>query len=228
MFRFGFTAVAALQLISCAPCAVGGELPSTNAAFVQLAKLEIDFAHARKTPGLQERPSPDREVAHYGRILLRHPNDDDAFFRRGIANLYSGALPQALSDMARAAELDPAYPYYALWLDILSRRNHRPSQLAHTLSKVDMSKWPAPVIHLFLGEQSSTGVLAAARNSDDKDKEGRLCEANFYIGELALGQGANEEATRRFRRAVTHCPRGVEFIERAAAQAELRALGVNS
>ena len=189
------------------------------------AKLEIDFAHAHKTPGLQQQPVPDREVAHFTRIISRHPQDDDAYFRRGIANLYSGAPSRALADVTHAAELDPSYPYYALWADILSKRNHRQSGLAQAISRIDMAKWPAPIVRLFLGEGGSAAVLAAARDPDVETQASRLCEANFYIGEVALEHGAHEVAARRFRLAATNCPHGVDFVEGPAAEAELRALG---
>jgi lipoprotein NlpI len=66
-------------------------------------------------------------------------------------------------------------------------------------------------------------VLAAADDPDPKTKQGQLCEANFYIGELALQQGAKEEAARLFRISATDCPR--EFVEGHSASAELEALG---
>jgi hypothetical protein len=73
---------------------------------IEIARLEIDIAHAQRTPGVRQRPSPSREVTHYTKIIMRNPKDDNAYFRRGIANLYAGALPRALSDMVHASELD--------------------------------------------------------------------------------------------------------------------------
>src|ERR1700690_2251660 len=71
---------------------------------IEIARLETDIAHAQRTPGVRQRPSPNSEVAHYTRIIMRNPKDDNAYFRRGIANLYAGALPRALSDMNHASE----------------------------------------------------------------------------------------------------------------------------
>ena len=90
-----------------------------------------------------------------------------------------------------------------------------------------MRKWPAPVIRVFLGQTTTAAVLAAAEDADAKTKKGQVCEANFYIGELALQQGANEEATRLFRLAAADCPRDSDFVEGPAAYAELKALGVS-
>jgi lipoprotein NlpI len=55
-------------------------------------------------------------------------------------------------------------------------------------------------------------------------KGGQVCEAAFYVGQLALQQNAIQEATRRFHLAATDCPR--DFVEGPAASAELAALDI--
>jgi tetratricopeptide (TPR) repeat protein len=165
----------------------------------------------------------DTAIAEFDKIIGLDQYDAVAIFDRGIANLYRGALPMARADLSRSAELNPRYPYTAIWLDIVDKRSNAPSRLAQTTTQVDMSKWPAPVIQLYLGLLTPADVLAAAADPDAETKKGQVCEANFYSGELALQQGANEEAARRFRLAATGCSR--TFIEWPAANAELRALG---
>jgi lipoprotein NlpI len=160
-------------------------------------------------------------------MITRDRKNDNAYFRRGIANLYAGALPRALSDMVHASELDPTYAYYAVWLDILSKRDHQASRSPQAVSQIEMTKWPAPIIRMFLGQVTPAAVLIAADDPDARTKKDQLCEANFYIGELALQQGTNEEATRRFRLAAADCPHRFNFVEGAAAYAELKALGVS-
>jgi lipoprotein NlpI len=198
-----------------------------NFQHTEMAVLEIDIGHAQRTIGVRQLPSSGHEVARYTKIIARDPNNDDAYFRRAIANLYAGALPSALADMKHATELDQTYAYYAVWLDILDKRDHQASRLSQALSQIDMTKWPAPIVRLFLGQAAPAEVLAAADVADPVTKKGQMCEANFYIGELPLLQDANEEAERRFRVAATDCPRQVDFVEGAAADAELRALGVS-
>jgi len=48
--------------------------------------------------------------------------------------------------------------------------------------------------------------------------------ANFFSGELALLEGAKDDATRLFRLAAADCPK--IFAQWAAAKAELKALGM--
>ena len=66
------------------------------------------------------------------------------------------------------------------------------------------------MVRLFLGETTPADVLAAANDPDPATRKDQLCEANFYSGELALLQGAKEEATRLFRLAAADCPRGFD------------------
>jgi lipoprotein NlpI len=162
-------------------------------------------------------------IVYYDAAIKHDPKDDDAYFHRGLANFYAGAVPQALADLARASKLDPQYPYYPLWIDIINKRANQASRLPQAISHIDMTKWPAPVVRLFLGQTTPTELLAAADDPDADTKKGQLCEANFYIGELALQQGDKEEAARLFRLAAADCPR--EFVEGPSARSELAALG---
>ncbi len=87
-----------------------------------------------------------------------------------------------------------------------------------------MTAWPAPVVRMFLGELTPAQVLAAADDKDPKTKQGQVCDANFYNGELALMKGAKDDALRLFRLAANDCLH--TFTEWSAANAELKALGV--
>jgi lipoprotein NlpI len=59
-------------------------------------------------------------------------------------------------------------------------------------------------------------VLAAAENPNVRTKMDQVCEANFYIGELALQPSAKDEATWLFRLVAADCPKA--FIEWTAAK----------
>ena len=127
--------------------------------------------------------------------------------------------------MTQSSALNPKYAYAALWLHIVDTRNNLPSRLAEAAKQIDMSKWPSPVIRLFLGQTTPQALLATTEDPDAKTKQRKVCEANFYSAELALERHAKDEATRLFRLAATGCPNG--FTERAAAHAELEALKAN-
>ncbi len=165
----------------------------------------------------------DRAIADYDQAIRLDPKPSIAYFNRGLANFYAGALSKALADLNQTRALDPKYAYAALWLDIVGQRNDIPSRLSQAISTIDMTAWPAPVIRMFLGEIPPAAVLTAADDPDATKKSGQICEANFYSGEWALRKGAKDEAARLFRLATSDCPKN--FVERAAANAELKALG---
>jgi lipoprotein NlpI len=86
-----------------------------------------------------------------------------------------------------------------------------------------MTEWPAPLVQMFLGQTTPTSVAAAAEILGRK-RPILTCEANFFSGEFALREGDKNEAERLFRLSI-NCP--VDFAERYAAIAELKALGAN-
>jgi lipoprotein NlpI len=167
----------------------------------------------------------DRAIADYDEGIRLDPKDARAYRQRAVVNLKAGSLTQSLVDLDQSRELDSKDSYTALWREIVARRSSQPSRLAEATAQLDMTKWPAPIVHLFLGEATPEEVLAAADDPDPTTKKGQVCEANFFTGELALQRGSKEDAMRLFGLAVVDCPKN--FNEWSAANAELKALGVN-
>jgi lipoprotein NlpI len=91
--------------------------------------------------------------------------------------------------------------------------------LAEAAKQLDMTVWPAPIVHHFFGDLNAAQMLAAAFDRDPKTASAQTCEANFYSGELALLKKDGKEAQRLLQLAANDCPRG--FIESTAAVAEL-------
>jgi lipoprotein NlpI len=164
-----------------------------------------------------------RAVTAFSEAVRIDPQAIDAYFNRGRANLFAGALPKAIEDYKQAIAITPGYPYTALWLDIAEARSKVPSTLPQAIAKLNMTVWPAPVIRMYLGQMTPTAMLAAADDPNAAKKTGQVCEANFYSGEWALRQGAKDEAARLFKVAASDCPK--TLIEGNAAATELKALG---
>jgi lipoprotein NlpI len=146
-----------------------------------------------------------------------------AFFHRGRLNMYLGALDEALRDLNQASGMDPKDVYAVLWIDIVNKRSKQPGRLALDAKRLDMTKWPAPVVRLYLGELTPEALLATADNADAEIKKGQVCEAHFYSGQLALQQNKKDEAKRLFALAAADCPKS--FMESPSAEVELKALG---
>jgi tetratricopeptide (TPR) repeat protein len=192
------------------------------ADYDEATRLDPRFALAYNNRGEAYRAKGDNEraVADFSEAIALDPNYSAAYFGRGRMLLYGGSLARAHGDLKRASELAPKNAYHVLWLDLAERRNHLARSLPEAASRLDMTSWPAPVIRLLLGE--TTAVLAD--DPDPNKKQGQACEANFFGGEAALLDGAKQEAARLLRLAANDCPRA--FFERAAANAELKALDV--
>jgi lipoprotein NlpI len=195
------------------------------ADYSEAIRLDPKFvlAYIVRGNGYRARGDNDHAIADYSEAIRLAPKFADAYYNRGLAYLYSGTLAKALADVSEASELDPTDAYKALWADIVAQRNNAPSHLSQASAKIDMTPWPAPIIRSYLGRMPPEAVLAAADDPDVKKKKSQVCEANFYGGELALRQGAKDEAVRLFQLAASGCARDAN--EWFAANAELKALG---
>jgi lipoprotein NlpI len=188
-------------------------------------RLDPTFAVAYRNRGNAYRYKGDiaSAVADYNQAIELNPKFFQAYLARGLLSLDAGDLPKALADVNQAIALNPKDPYTALWLDIVNTRSNLPSRLAEATAQIDMTKWPAPVIRLYLGQMTPEAVLAAAAHRDASKQKSQVCETNFFSGELALQHGSKDEATRLFRIAEEGCPK--DSFQLIAANAELKALG---
>jgi tetratricopeptide (TPR) repeat protein len=188
-------------------------------------RLDPKFAVAYRNRGNAYRYKGEiaSAVADYNQAIELNPKFFQAYLARGLLSLDAGDLPKALADINQASALNPKDPYTALWLDIVNTRSKLPSRLAEATAQIDMTKWPAPVIRLYLGQMTPEAVLAAAAHRDASKQKSQVCEANFFSGELALQQGSKDEATRLFRIAEEGCPK--DSFQLIAANDELKALG---
>jgi lipoprotein NlpI len=114
-------------------------------------------------------------------------------------------LTLAMADFYQATFVAPRDPYAALWLDIANARAGLPSRLAGAAARLDMTRWPAPIVKFYLGEITADALLAEGNAADAAVRANRLCEANAFMGERALGRDEKDEATRLFRRVVANC-----------------------
>ncbi|WP_455707681.1 tetratricopeptide repeat protein [Mesorhizobium sp. ORM8.1] len=206
-----------------------GDKDRAMADFSTAITLDLNFGAAYVGRGYIRIDKGDKEgaVADFDNALRIDPKNDEASYGRGIAYFHSGAMAKARVDFERAAILHPDCAYCAIWLDMAERRlTGAGSHLQGRIGKIDMTKWPAPVIRMLLGEKTAAETLAAAADTVDANTmTGQVCEANFYTAEFDHIQGQEDEALRLYRTAVSDCP--ADFIEAAAAKAALRELGAS-
>jgi lipoprotein NlpI len=203
-----------------------GDADRAMADFAEAVKIDPRNSDAHYNLGNAYAAKDDsaKAIAAYSAAIKADWRNANAYVARAIAQLYAGAAAKAQADLSLAARIAPTNAYAVLWLDIAQRRAKRPGTLARTARRVDMTAWPAPVIKLWRGEIAADAVLAAADNANAATKQAQVCEANFYSGELALLKGTRDEAMKLLQAAAKDCPQ--PFLERIAANAELKALGV--
>jgi lipoprotein NlpI len=204
-----------------------GELDHAISDYDQAIQLDPNFkiAYLRRGSAYRAKGDTDRAIADYDDGIRLDPKYAGAYRARGVAEFQAGSFAKSLADLDRSQELDPKDSYIALLREIVARRSDQPSRLTEATTQLDMTIWPGPVVRLFLGQIKEDAVLAAADDSNPKKQKEQVCDANFYIGELAQQRGLTDEAMRLLRFAATNCSKN--SIEWSAAKAELKALGFN-
>ncbi|WP_050629157.1 tetratricopeptide repeat protein [Bradyrhizobium viridifuturi] len=180
------------------------------------------FAYIYRGDAYRAKGELDHGIADYSKAIEINPTFAFAYFGRAMIHWQRGSLSQSLADFDEAGRLNPKSAYAALWRDIIARRSDQPSRLADVATHLDMTKWPAPIVNLFLGTLTSQQVLDAADDSNPEKKRSKVCEANFYVAELALQRGARDDARRSLELAAADCPK--PFVEGWAAAIELKTL----
>jgi tetratricopeptide (TPR) repeat protein len=202
-----------------------GDLDRAIGDYGEAIRIDPKFAAAYNDRGSAYRLKGDLDhaIADHGEAIRLEPKAAIGYLRRGYAEYLAGTLPQALADLTEANAIDPSDAYTVLLLDVVSQRSNLPSRLKELSARTDMRAWPAPVIRLYLGQLTPDALRAAANDPDPATKRGKVCEANFYTGELALIRGKKDEAIKLFTAASSDCP--LSWSDWESANAELKALG---
>jgi lipoprotein NlpI len=164
-------------------------------------------------------------IADFNQILQRFPEAQDAYRGRGLALLNSARFSEALEDLSRAVQIKPGEHYNVIWLYIARTRNAfgAEKELALNAAKLDLTKWPGPVIQLFLGKTAPEAVLQAASDKDEQKAREQLCEANFFTAEHQAFHYQNDAARSNFLLALKNCDKNY-FLYTPAARAALASL----
>jgi lipoprotein NlpI len=204
-----------------------GDYDLAIADFSEAIRLDPKYALAYNNRCLarNNKGESDLALADCNEAIRLDPKYTSAYVNRGIVSLYAGLLPMALADFNQWSQLDPKNAYAALWSNIVGKRGNLPSRLAAAAKQIDMTKWPAPIVRLYLGQLTADVVLTAADDSAADTKRGQVCETNFFTGEFMLQSGKKDEAAHLFRLAAADCPK--DFGQYSAANAELKALGMS-
>jgi len=164
-------------------------------------------------------------ITDYDQAIELDPDYPLAFYNRALARFDQGFYIASVPDFVRALQLDPSNPYRVIGLYLAKARagDIDRESLASNAAKLNLARWPGPVVALYLGQVTPQAMVQATQDQDPGMQRERQCEAYFYLGEQLLIQGQRGEAARLFQATVAT---GVtSLFEYASAKAELKRLG---
>src|SRR5262245_3331339 len=168
-------------------------------------------------------------------IALNSDFNADAYAYRGYINLVLGKSKEAVVDLENSADL-LLWPYNVLWLHLARLKaglpDTGPRSLANNAITLDvkrnqdgstgLSRWPGAMVKFMMGDVTRDAVAAAAQEGDSQRLAERVCDVDFYLGELDLARNDAAAAKPQFERAAEKCP--FASFERMGATAELMRL----
>jgi lipoprotein NlpI len=156
--------------------------------------------------------------------LRLKPGDSDGRMQLGLAQWEYARYSDAAATFAAIVKARPDFAYGVLWRALSQARNGEAydAEFSQNAARLDLSKWPAPLIRLYLGQAAAGDMLKAAASSDPETLKNQTCEANFYAGEWQSLHSDQAAATALLQAAQAGCSR--DFVEYDAAAAELKRL----
>jgi len=143
----------------------------------------------------------------------------------GIALFALNRVEESLSYFKVAVQLNPTYPYHAIWLHIARSRagQNDMEEFAENAKRIDRLKWPWPIVALFLGSMTPDQTQQAAESAEQlSTRVAQSCEADFFIGIYLIERSNKADARPLLQSAVDQCPKN--FIEYPVAELELKRL----
>lgn len=169
----------------------------------------------------------EKALADYDEAIRRNGHLYSAYRGRARVEWASGNVKAAINDFVTANDAEPADAYGILWLFVAEARSGAGAsalpQLRKRAEKVDLAKWPGPIIQTLLGDRRADQVEAPPLPGEWSDADrsaGARCEISFYVGELNLARGDRAKAMAMFHAATDT---GIkEYIEYRMSGYELR------
>ncbi|PYM44495.1 MAG: hypothetical protein DME16_20875 [Candidatus Rokuibacteriota bacterium] len=195
--------------------------------YEQAIRLDPSSARAFNNRGRVNHLKEDyaQAIKDYDEAIALDPDYQLAFYNRALARFDQGLYIASVPDFVRAVQLDSSSTYRVLGLYLAKARGGDVDResLAANAAQLNLTRWPGPVVALFLGQITPEALVAGAQDPDPTTQRERQCEAYFYAGEHFLIQGQRAPAVQMFQSAVAT---GVtSLVEHSSAKAELRRLG---
>jgi tetratricopeptide (TPR) repeat protein len=154
---------------------------------------KLPMAYAERGFDYAQKGKFDDAADDFRSDVHNDPNGDLAYLRRGQAQWDLGRFDDAADSFEDVLKHKPLQEYGFLWLSItLSRKPVAvPADIVSRFSAADLSKWPGPLVSLYLGKATPDDVAQAVKKADVDDQHEEVCSAHFFLGEwLRMHQDA--------------------------------------
>lgn len=169
------------------------------------ALIEVpDFARSYNFLGIYLASSERFSEAYdaYDAVLDIDPNEQYAYFNRGIALYYGDRVDLGLQDLEKFYNFDINEPFRVAWLYILERtkfgKDEAIARLTERMAKMTPEKdeWGVEILDLLAEKVSGHELIEQIRTAriDNGEQSRRLCEAYFYMAKLAAFEGKIKRA----------------------------------
>jgi tetratricopeptide (TPR) repeat protein len=152
-------------------------------------------------------------LGDYNKAISLDPKSINGYFGRGRLLFDESDFVNAAVDLSAASKLEPANEYLLLWLHVADQRASKSDDSLFSVnsSSLDLTRWPGPIVALFLRKATRTQVVSAAAGTQS-------CQAYFFIAEWEIENRKASRARSDLQRAIDLCP--ADFVESLAARAE--------
>jgi tetratricopeptide (TPR) repeat protein len=150
----------------------------------------------------------DRAMADYDKAVELKPDDARLWRLKGLAEFLRADYEAAAGAFTHSQRIKRTDLYNVMLLHLARRHVNEKGISEEDVpgDKVDLSKWPGPIVLYFLGRISKEKAIQAADDPDARIARARQCEAEYYIGQLDLAEGRLSEARQRFEHDLQICP----------------------
>jgi lipoprotein NlpI len=176
-------------------------------------ELNPEYANAYNNRGVAyySKGNFNQAISDYNKTIELNPKHINAYCNRGLAQKAKGNYDQAISDYFTTMSLDQDNEY--VYIDAIITSIHIShdmykkalKRLKHYIRWHNSEEWPRIISNYYLGVGGLTekDVLSAASRSEKRqEREERLCEAYYYIGEKRLMEGNRQGAKECFMKSV--------------------------
>jgi tetratricopeptide (TPR) repeat protein len=180
--------------------------------FSQALKLPLDpsmqlLTHRLRALARLSQGNSKDPLADYAAALRLAPQDATLYEERGCARFFAKDFTGSADDFAKALQMNPQLTRILPWQALALARAGKSAESRAVLDSAPDAKPAPPAWILKLADCladriTEEALLTAASEFPPQEKNARLCEARFFIGQKKLLANAAEPAAEQFREAL--------------------------